>query len=140
LPGRRLRLKVRFLSLPTLLQRGSEMDNEWLQNLKVGDAVIIKPVFGDSVIGLVSRLTKTQIAVGRDKYRKTNGFLVGGDAYYRHHIKEATKERLDAIAYESEYCRLRDELKALAKWRCFTNDQLGEILELVKSFEVSDGV
>lgn len=56
-----------------------------LENVKVGD-VVIEHCRWENVIATVTKVTATQIVIGRgDRYRKKDGYMVGGSGgwYYR---------------------------------------------------------
>lgn len=67
-------------------------DNDWLQNLKVGDTVLVPDGRDNETPALISRATATQIVAGGCKYRRCDGRKRGSDSYVR--IREATIERL----------------------------------------------
>ena len=52
---------------------------ESLENVKVGDKVIVHRRSGD-VIGTVHRVTQTMIMVGNNRFKKKNGDMVGGSS------------------------------------------------------------
>ena len=53
-----------------------------LENVQVGDTLIWNGRYiADSRIVKVTRLTKTQVIVGLDKFRKSDGRSVGGSAW-----------------------------------------------------------
>ena len=74
------------------------MSNEWLENIKVGDKVIVSGSgFGSlNKIDTVERLTKTQIVLKNthSKYRRSSGRSVGGDVWSMGFISEATREKI----------------------------------------------
>lgn len=53
------------------------MDNDWLQNVKVGDEVASSGNFGTPSILKVTRITKTQIVTDRQRWRKSDGKPLG---------------------------------------------------------------
>lgn len=54
---------------------------ESLENVKVGDVVIVHRRSGD-VIGIVHRVTQTMIMVGNNRFKKKNGDMVGCSSEY----------------------------------------------------------
>ena len=50
-------------------------NNEWLQNIKVGDTVIVRPSIGrhNERVDTVTHATPTQVHVRYGKYRRSNG-------------------------------------------------------------------
>lgn len=69
--------------------------NDWLQNLKAGDKVIESYGFNEVRLVPVERVTPTQVIVGNTKYKRTTGYMVGGDSWCRNSIREATPELAD---------------------------------------------
>ena len=67
---------------------------EWLAGLKPGDKVFHQGRSGDDSVLKVKRLTKTQIVfwfgAGELKFRISDGFNVGADAWSMHHIVPLT--------------------------------------------------
>lgn len=72
------------------------MDNDWLQNVKVGDEVASSGNFGTPSILKVTRITKTHIVTGQQRWRKSDGLLVGAHSYYRR-IQPLTAEIREKI-------------------------------------------
>ena len=54
---------------------------ESLENVKVGDVVIVHRRSGD-VVATVNRVTQTMIMVGNNRFKKKNGEMVGGSSAY----------------------------------------------------------
>lgn len=77
-------------------------ESEWLQNLKVGDAVFISGSGGmgsADCVSSVKRLTKTLIITeGGSRFRRDNGWSQNsGGGYYRRYLQEPTQQKLDDI-------------------------------------------
>ena len=51
-----------------------------LENIKVGDKIIVNYIFEERVV-TVSKVTKTLIIVGDRRYNKNNGFTYGRRGY-----------------------------------------------------------
>lgn len=64
-----------------------------LKELKVGDKVIIRNRWNDR-IKTIERVTKTQIIVNGDKYRRKDGFQINGDTWTPSRIEVLTEEEL----------------------------------------------
>ena len=67
----------------------------WLDEIAVGDTVVISAVHQRLDIVKVERLTKTQIiVVGYTmKFSRKDGYSIGESGYYRTRLLEVTKER-----------------------------------------------
>jgi len=71
------------------------MNSEWLNNLNVGDQVIIAGRNGDS-ISIVERLTKTLIITKKNRKFRKDGSSPGG-GWDRELLVEASPERVEKI-------------------------------------------
>lgn len=73
--------------------------NEWLKKLEVGDVVILSYAFNKYSFVKIERFTKTQIVLESTgtKFRRDDGYQVGGSTYYSSILKEATPELISEI-------------------------------------------
>ena len=55
------------------------MSNKWLENLRVGDDVVVAGEY--KALTKVERTTKTQIIAGDSKFRKSDGYTVGNRGF-----------------------------------------------------------
>jgi len=71
----------------------------WLSNIDVGTKVIISGSFHREDIDEVVRLTKTQIILKdtKAKFKRSNGFVVGGSCWNTDMLREATDEKIAKI-------------------------------------------
>lgn len=122
-------------------------DKEWLQNLKVGDKVIIAGNYGNKAIKIVSNVTPKQIVIevnrfkdndGKEqivnsRYWKKDGFLVCGDMFVSDMLREATPEAM--IKFEEERYRavFRNKLDHLS-WADVPLDRIKEIREIIEPY------
>jgi hypothetical protein len=113
-------------------------DKEWLQNLKVGDAVIVEGTglsSGES-LGTVARLTKNFIVVNSNgfdsKFRNETGWSTG-DSYYHKYLKEATPEAIAAFEEERYRAVFKNKLSHLS-WADVPIDRIKQIRELVEPY------
>lgn len=103
------------------------MNQEWLDNLKVDDAVVILGRDRDW-ISTVERFTKTLIITkGGKKFRK-NG-TSPGSIWDNETLTEPTEERLGTI----RRAKLAARLKAV-KWKALRLEVLRKIAEIVRKF------
>jgi len=65
-------------------------------DIEPGDRVIVVQG-GDLRIAKADRVTKTQVVVGNQRYRKSDGFLVGGNTWSTMHILLAEGEALETV-------------------------------------------
>ena len=73
-----------------------------LEDLKVGDKVIVDGVFIYNRIAQVEKVTKKHIIVESTKYSKTFGWVVGCSSYTSNHIRPATEEDIRRVEEETE--------------------------------------
>jgi len=90
-------------------------DNQWLQELKVGDEVYIPKQYGRGYIrSFVQRITPSQIVVtGGDKYRKKDGCSVGTGIWNSSRIYQPTEKLENTYKLgelEAQAIKLRDKL------------------------------
>jgi hypothetical protein len=113
------------------------IDKEWLESLKEGDAVYVPGNYGAvGTIEKVKRLTATQVIVEtkafsgeayETRYRKSDGFLVGGDGYARGHITEVTDDHRELIARMA----MRNFIHRVA-WKDVPTGKLKRIVAILK--------
>jgi len=113
------------------------MMNDWLEDIKVGDWVIVQgggPMSrGKDTARTVKRLTKTQIVLnGTDtKFKKRNGSSVGSSTYYHSYLRESTPETLKKVKREQMHRNLVYKLSTV-KWQDMSLEVLSDIYEAVE--------
>jgi hypothetical protein len=107
--------------------------SEWTDALKAGDRVIVASGYYGESLATVDRVTATQVVVGNSKYRKCNGYLVGGDSWSRHRIDEATPERVAKIRRATLAAKL-----AGTKWHELSLAELEKVVNLVKECKATE--
>lgn len=108
-----------------------------LENLKVGDVVIVSGVFADK-LSKVIRVTKAQILVDNCHYRKKDGRLIGGSDWHYGRIKPATDEDIERINKREQ----KEELIAFIRKSAWVNlslESLQTICDVVKK-EIDNSV
>lgn len=101
------------------------MANEWLENLKVGDNVVVEDNRGRGHATTIERTTKTLfITPKHGKYKKSSGFAPG--KWPTVSIVEPTKERLDRIQRRTWAEKLRNH-----KWDKESLVTLAKIVAIV---------
>ena len=73
-----------------------------LENLKVGDKVIVGGVYIHNRISQVERVTKKYIVVESVKYSKAFGWVAGCSSYSANHIRPASEEDIRRVEEETE--------------------------------------
>ena len=73
-----------------------------LENLKVGDKVIVGGVYIHNRISQVERVTKKYIVVESVKYSKAYGWVAGSSSYSANHIRPASEEDIRRVEEETE--------------------------------------
>lgn len=71
-----------------------------LEDLKVGDKVIVGGAFIYNRIGQVEKVTKKHIIVGGSKYSKAFGWVVGHSSYSSNYIRPATEDDIKRVEEE----------------------------------------
>lgn len=71
-----------------------------LEDLKVGDKVIVGGAFIYDRIGQVEKVTKKHIIVEGSKYSKAFGWVVGCSSYSANHIRPASEENIRRVEGE----------------------------------------
>jgi len=121
-------------------------DNLWLQNLKVGDRVIISGnnAFGGDVVGLVSRLTKTQVLVTlglstyEHKYRLKDGRSIGTGTWETKWIYEATPEKIEAILLRNKRFKIKKYVTETINWDVVPKNVIDHLYEVLDPFVKED--
>lgn len=123
-------------------------DREWLGLLKVGDSVIISSSglsSGDS-LGVVVRLTKNFIIATRNsnnsyelKFRKESGCETG-EGYHRAWLREATKERIDALKLDYLRRKVKNFFTDKFDWDKLPLEVLTQLKEIGEKYLKEDKV
>lgn len=85
------------------------MQTDWLNDLKVGDTVLVCKRYGTTPTK-VDRITATQIILGELRFKKSTGKLITSDQWSTIHIQQATPERTQALADEAKRAKLLAEV------------------------------
>lgn len=73
-----------------------------IEDLKVGDNVIVGGAFIYNRIAQVEKVTKKYIIVEGSKYSKAFGWVVGCSSYTANHIRPASEEDIKRVKEETE--------------------------------------
>ena len=73
-----------------------------LNDLKVGDKVIVSGAYIYDRISQVEKATKKHIIVEGSKYSKAFGWVVGHSSYSSNHIRPATEDDIKRVEEETE--------------------------------------
>lgn len=91
-----------------------------LKNVQVGDTLIWHGLhLADSRILTVDRLTKTQVIIGQDKFRKSNGRTVGGSIWDTANVTIPKEGEIEKI----QEAHLRQQLERKINGAC----QIGQL-------------
>lgn len=101
-----------------------------LYDLQVGDEVLVVNNYSEAVIK-VERVTNNYVVIGRSKYRKSDGCLVGGDIWTNEHIYIATPDDVKRIREKNWHNRLV-KLVSNIPFQSLTNEQLTSILNIAQ--------
>lgn len=102
---------------------------ENLEDIKVGDKVILISRYSKKVCK-VDRLTKTQIVVDGDKFRKLYGFSVGYRGWYSSVIRKASPEEIAKIEEINKRDMLIKKIKGYPLDKLST-EELEKVYELI---------
>ena len=102
-----------------------------LENIKVGDKVIVGRGYVSDLICNVERITKTQIIVNGRRFSKKNGRLVGGDVWSCDRLTIATDEKIEKLKRDKRRRTLKLYLQSV-NWDVLSIESLTSISELVK--------
>lgn len=102
-----------------------------LENVKVGDKVIVGGAYINNRIYTVEKVTKRFIIVEGAKYSRTSGWECGISGYSSNHIRPATKENIKRIEEETEKRHTVSFLKD-TKFEKLSLETLKSIRELVE--------
>ncbi len=90
------------------------MENNWLQQIKVGDKIAIRRTENRGyLISNVSRVTKTLIIAGNDRFNKVSGYSVGDDIWSTSHLEEITQQIEDEIALNNLITRCKQLMREI---------------------------
>lgn len=103
--------------------------NDWLAQLKVGDAVLVSSGWRGMREERVRSITATQIRVGTGSYRRDTGW---GKGSTRGSLYEATPERLQEIKDERRLNVLSGELDNV-RWRSLPLSVLEQVNAVLES-------
>jgi len=102
---------------------------EWLNNLKVGDSVVIDAGYNGMSVSVVERITPTRIiSKSGGKYRKKNGRAVGDTGWNPARLREPT----DVLLLEIRKKFLCDKLRHIA-WEKISVGVLADIYDKAKN-------
>lgn len=101
---------------------------ENLEDIKVGDKVILYRKFQNNVVSEVERLTKNYVIVDGRKFRKKDGFEPGNVGFYSSSISRATEEMIAKVEEEN----MRDLLISKISHYPFSKLSTEELEEVYK--------
>lgn len=107
----------------------------FIDDLKPGDTVIVSRSHHPSTLSTVVKLTKTQIILSSgSRFRKKDGWGVGGDRWCTDRLEEATPEKVSKI----QRMRLAQKL-ATTKWYDLELNTLRKVAEILDNQQRKDG-
>jgi len=112
---------------------------EWLDNLKVGDQVIVDRR-NEKSIHIVARLTKTMIVL-KDipiRFRRKNGYSVGEYGWHIPILRKCTPEEAKKVMIENKRRKLINYFKGYSNWDKLSLDQLVQLAAIMKIMEVQE--
>lgn len=120
-------------------------DKEWLQNLKVGDKVILH---GSGMgryrhVGKVSRFTNNFIVVEsgsnklEHKFRKESGRETG-DGWHHYWLEEATSEKIADIILKGEQFKVKGYVEKTVNWSIVPADVIDRVYMMLDPFVKED--
>ena len=108
----------------------------WLEELKVGDKVIVSK-YNHSSVKHIDKITATgRINVDNVQFNYT-GSEIGGDRWHRAYLMQWTQQEENEIKNKIQVKKMRDYL-IKTNWETKTFDVLKEVYEFVKSKETQN--
>jgi hypothetical protein len=124
------------------------MANEWLQNIKVGDKVIISgnSAFGSDRVNVVVKLTATQVHVNTrgflkdyvTKYNRESGRSIGTGTWETNWLDEATPEKLEAIVLRNKRFKIKKYVTETVNWDTVSKEVIEQLYVLLDPFVKGD--
>lgn len=121
-----------------------ENTKNWLEDLKVGDKVILVThgLGASEKIVPVHHLTKNFIVLDfgnySEKFRRDTGREAGNDVWHRNYIEEATSERLAKITLEYKQYKVKKYIADSVNWDSVPADVINNLYELLDPFVKED--
>mgnify|MGYP007117050724 CR=1 FL=1 len=104
---------------------------ENLEDIKVGDKVILYSRFQDRTVCKVDRLTKNFIIVEGRKYRKKDGFEAGDCGFYASSIERATELVIAEVEEENKRYAIISYIRN-CRLSLLPTDVLEKVYKLIK--------
>jgi hypothetical protein len=100
----------------------------WLASVKPGDKVAISTGYRSYALGVVDRLTNTQIITGAGtRFRRSDGRKVGSTDWCASYLVEPTPDVVEHVARKRAIARLR-----AVKWEDLPLSKLGDVLAVIQ--------
>ncbi len=113
-------------------------DTSWLQDLKEGDHVIVAGQ-SNKRLAKVERTTKTQIILAHSsaRYRKSDGYRLGGSAWSFSCLRKATADEIADINLKKHISDANDLLREIAGSKKYglTLEQAQQVINLAKQIK-----
>lgn len=104
-----------------------------LENVQVGDVVIVDKPHRPRKVRRVSKVTKTMIVVDHARYNRKTGRLVGATGWHWSRIKIGTADEITEVINETDKQIMVDTLNFLVKdWNRFPIEKLKEIKRIIE--------
>lgn len=105
---------------------------EWLNSLKEGDKVVVR--YGRGIgsarrVHTIERTTKTQIIVNNAKYRRLDGYEIGG-SYHSPYLIEATPDVLQEMEEETRRWNVLRKVQQIT-WKDLPTSVLESVYEII---------
>lgn len=101
-----------------------------LKDLQAGDEVIVDSLY-DRTIAKVDRVTKTQIVIGTERFRKQSGWSVGGNIWHRKSIYVPTEEDISEIKEEALRKKILYTIRSF-DFKRLSKSELENVYNLIK--------
>jgi hypothetical protein len=109
-----------------MLSQYSSEYKTWLENLKVGDKVVVASRYNIHT-DIISKITKIQIQIGGSKYRKSNGNLISSDKWTDQYITRYDED----VKKEFHASNGRRYLEGI-KWQELPDEMIEKVILLIK--------
>lgn len=91
-----------------------------------GDRVVIQVGFDKPRLAIVERVTDTQAIVKGQRFRRQNGYLIGGGSWRNGHIRHPSEQDIKDITRRAMIRQCQG-----IEWQTLTDEQLAEVLSIV---------
>lgn len=107
------------------------MNEDFLSNIKPGDEIVIRGYYG-KYLANVYKVSRTQIITEKgERFRRRNGYKVGGSAWRFACICESSPEEMAVVQREIETKRIVGQIRDFKSWSTINLENLRKVLQII---------